>query len=153
MSVPVHAGVSGGKARARMFPKQWLVLSPFEVGLALPRVPALNRARLATLSLAWWGLDGLSPRLVWCLLFLSSLPHTLPGLWTEPQSMFLPIQLGSLAHQSRCKLELEMMISTEPTLGIRSSYWFLPERSAFRKFQEFIWRLHLIWWRLVPKCV
>lgn len=52
------------QARAHMFPKQWLVLSPFEVGLPLPAGPSFGTGLGCHSEPGLMRTDGLSPRLV-----------------------------------------------------------------------------------------
>ena len=53
------------QARAHvLFPKQWLVLSPFEVGLPLPAGPSFGTERDCHSEAGLITTDGLSPRLV-----------------------------------------------------------------------------------------
>ena len=47
-----------------LFPKQWLVLSPCEVGLPLPAGPSLGTERGCHLEAGLMRTDGMSPRLV-----------------------------------------------------------------------------------------
>lgn len=77
------------QARANVFLKQWLVLSLFEVGLLLPAGPSFGTGLGCHSEPGLMRTDGLSPRLVWCLLFSSSLSPT-PSLVCEqsPESMF-----------------------------------------------------------------